>query len=84
MLFFGLVEQLWGIGFLLVHILQYVKYGADCRERNCVFLHDYLETTWTTGKNNFFFIAVQLRGIIKCGLFAHKPKSCFQKVVSYS
>ena len=22
----------------LLHILQYVKYGVDCRERSCVFL----------------------------------------------
>ena len=38
----------------------------------------------TTGKNNFFFIAAQLRGIIKCRRVRHKPKSCFQKVVSHS
>ena len=39
----------------------------------------------TTDKNNLFFIAAQLRGIIKCGLFSStNPKVVSQKVVSYS
>ena len=34
-------RRIGGLAFaccLLLHILQYVKYGEDCRERSCVFL----------------------------------------------
>ena len=50
-----------------------------------IFTHVCLETTRTTGKKQLIlYSCATARHYQMWAFFAHKPKSCFQKVVSYS